>query len=284
MEQPPVGGSRALERPDGAEQLPKKASGPTNLAVKLQLISIAVAILAGLMSAATLVFVGANYFNTARTETEVRLTKLINKSTDDLKQNVDKNSNDVSEARRKIEAAATQLNGATLISTNLSKELGAHTTEIQQIKKDTGEIEQIKKDLGENTNETKKIKKDTGEIKEMKDDVASIKDRLQSMRSHDITYLESFHVVVDDNMIFANHYGSVLVFPKNDNKVRELIDLGFVRTDNKLQPSVVRKFGLRADLSKGWAPSRETKRNPSKIVDQASLVTPSSIFFTTKPQ
>jgi len=167
-------------------------------------------------------------------------------------------------------------------ATDLSKKIASHTEQIQSIEKNTKKIPKIEEDLDNNTTATMNIKTDTSEIKQIKDDVASIKDRLQAAKSHDITYIESFHIAVDEHVLLANHYGSVLVFPLNDDKLKELKELKdikiFTQTDIKLPQNVIRKYALKPSLTTGWTPSRDAKRNPPKVVDQATLVVPPGSF------
>jgi myosin heavy subunit len=201
----------------------------------------------------------------ARKETETRLMALIDKAFDNLKglvsatsadlsglvdrTSVDlqgflaKNSAEVSEARREISAAASQLTIATVLTSNLSRELGSHATEITRIKQDTAQLEPMKKELTDNTSETRRIKNDTSDIQSIKASVATIQNQLQSTKSHVERHVESFGVT-PGTFHSGTYNGRIIAFPLTSEKdaAKELEEKGFTKTRSRLRGTELQAF------------------------------------------
>jgi hypothetical protein len=221
----------------------------------------------------------------ARKETEARLTSLLDKTSDkltglvnttstnlvglvsrtstDLQGFLTRNSAEVSEARKEISSAASQLTGAVVATNDLSKALGSHTAEIDLIKRDTAQLEYMKKELTENTTETKQIKKDTNDIQTIKMSVAAIETKLKSTKTNEVIFIESFDIRVDNSLTVKTVHGRVFAFPLSPTKAAELDIKGFHRTGTRLGPL--------PDSPRGWLPSRKLINNPPRILSQSTL-------------
>lgn len=211
---------------------------------------------------------------------EARLTRLISEVQSDVKETRKEIHGDVSDARkeistalsdarREVNAATSQLTAVTAQTSSLFRDLGSHASEIKQIKNQTDKIEALQQGLEYNTGETEKIKgeterikQDTGGIQEIKKTVSSISDKIQTSKSHEDRYIESFGLK-PGSFHSGTFNGRIIAFPLTSGKeaAKELEEKRFTKMRSRLGGTELQAF----------VPPRRGVNDLPAVLDQSIL-------------
>jgi hypothetical protein len=205
-------------------------SGPVPILILL------VGIVGGTLAAANFLL---NRIDTVTGAAENRLTKLIEAST-----------KEAHNSQSLVSSASQQLMTAVNTTNTLSKELGAATTEIKQLKTELPALT--------NSLTTLEVRVNTS-VKSLDHSVSTMKNSLQTTKSHEAAFLESFGILMDGELVAKTVQGRVYAFPLSDQKVDELKRARFVPTYVKLRYRSI----------PGWIPSQAAIRIVPTIVDHA---------------
>jgi hypothetical protein len=234
---PPVGGGRSAAPVGSWMQMPA-----------IQLIAVATATVA-LMS-----FVSSQVSKTDEKlgKTEDKLTALINQQTKllaaDIKESGNRSYNDVSEARQRFFDAVTKL-------TDTHEKLGKTASEVEKTASNVG---LVRKDLDSTTEKipaltsslraTESKLADTDSklnttINSFNGKLSSITDKIQTAKSHEDRYIESFGVT-PGRFHSGTFNGRIVAFPLTSDKeaAKELEDKRFTKTRARLGGTEIRAF------------------------------------------